>query len=151
MIRQITFSLILASFMLYSKLYERLYSFRLKIATVSGEFFGFWSNRIYLIITVFLQAVSWWLAYYIFKNLTGGLLVLHYNVDFGIDWIGDLNLIFYFPVLGFLFLLLSIVLLFIFGPGRHFRFQSHYLMSGAVLANFGMLTALILIYVINFR
>lgn len=137
--------------MLYSKLYERFYSFRLKIATASGEFFGFWPNRIYLAVIFLLQIISWWLSYHIFRNLTGDLLVLHYNVDFGINWVSDLNLIFYFPGLGLLFLLVSIILLFIFGPGRHFRFNSHLLMAGAVLSNLGMLTALILIYIINFR
>jgi hypothetical protein len=137
--------------MLYSKLYERFYSFSSKIKASSGEFFGFWSNRIYLGLVIICQVCSWWLSYYIFKNLASDLLVLHYNVDFGIDWVGDPNLIFYFPLIALAFLLLSVVLLFIFGPGRHFRFQSHYLMLGAVLANLGMLTALILVYIINFR
>ena len=137
--------------MLYSKLYERLYSGRVKIAKMTGEFFSFRPNRIYLIITALIQGFAWWLAYYIFKNLTGDLLVLHYNVDFGIDWVGDLNSIFYFPAIGLAFLLLSIIMLFIFGPGRHFRAQSHYLMGGAVLANVGMLAALLLIYMINFK
>lgn len=137
--------------MLYSKLYERFYSFRLKIATTAGEFFSFRANRIYLIITLVIQGISWWLSYYIYKNLVGELLVLHYNVDFGIDWIGDQNLIFYLPLVSLIFLILSIILLFIFGPGRNFRFQSHYLMGGMVLGNLGMLTALLLVYIINFR
>lgn len=137
--------------MLYSKLYERFYSLRLKIAIVSGEFFSFRPNRIYLAVTLVFQGISWWLAYYIFKNLKGDLLVLHYNVDFGIDWVGNLSQIFYFPAVGLLFVLLSVILLFIFGPGRNFRFQSHSLMSGATLANLGMLTVLIIVYIINFR
>jgi hypothetical protein len=137
--------------MLYTKLYERIYSLRLKITAASGEFFGFWPNRIYLGVTIVLQAVSWWLSYFVFKNLSSDLLVLHYNVDFGIDWVGDKNLIFYFPLLGLLFFILSVAMLYVFGPGRHFRFQSHYLMLGNVLANLGMLTALLLIYLINFR
>ena len=137
--------------MLYSKLYERFYSLRVKIANSAGEFFSFFPNRLYLIAAVIIQAASWWLAYYIFKNLTGDLLVLHYNVDFGIDWVGDLNNIFYFPLVGLAFLLLSIILLFIFGPGRHFRAQSHFLMIGMVLGNLGMLVSLLLVYIINFR
>lgn len=145
------FKPILASIMLYSKLYERFYSFRIKIANITGEFFSFHPNRLYLAGVAIVQAASWWLSYYIYKNLTGDLLVLHYNVDFGIDWVGDQNLIFYFPTIGLAFLLLSIVLLFIFGPGRNFRIQSHYLMAGMLLANLGMLTSLILVYVINFR
>lgn len=137
--------------MTYYKFYEGFYSLRLKIATVSGEFFAFKPNRLYLLVIFLFQTFSWWLSYFIFKNLTSNLLVLHYNVDFGIDWVGDQNLIFYLPILGFLFLLLSVILIFIFGPGRHFRFQSHYLMAGAVLVNIGIFTALVLIYLINFR
>lgn len=145
------FNPILASIMLYSKLYERFYSFRVKIANITGEFFSFHPNRLYLAAVTVVQAVSWWLSYYIYKNLTGNLLVLHYNVDFGIDWIGDQGVIFYFPEIGLIFLLLSIILLFIFGPGRNFRIQSHYLMGGMVLANLGMLASLVLVYIINFR
>lgn len=145
------FNPILASIMLYSKLYERFYSFRVKIANTTGEFFSFYPNRLYLAGTVLVQAASWWLSYYIYKNLTSDLLVLHYNVDFGIDWIGDPNIIFYFPLIGLSFLLLSIIMLFIFGPGKHFRISSHYLMAGMLLANLGMLTSLILVYLINFR
>ena len=145
------FNPILASIMLYSKLYERFYSFRVKIANITGEFFSFHPNRIYLGVAAIIQAASWWLAYYIFKNLTGDLLVLHYNVDFGIDWVGDQNIIFYFPLIGLAFLLISIILLFIFGPGRNFRIQSHYLMGGMMLANLGMLASLVLVYIINFR
>jgi hypothetical protein len=137
--------------MLYSKLYERFYSLRIKIANITGEFFSFHPNRLYLIAITLVQAASWWLSYYVYKNLTGDLLVLHYNVDFGIDWVGDQNLIFYFPMIGLIFLFLSIILLFIFGPGRHFRIQSHYLMASAVLANLGMLASIILVYIINFR
>ncbi|MEI6835608.1 MAG: hypothetical protein WCK59_02130 [Candidatus Falkowbacteria bacterium] len=137
--------------MLYSKFYERFYSLRLKAANAFGDFFGFWPNLVYLSVIFLFQAASWWLSYYIFKNLTGNLLVLHYNVDFGIDWISDLNSIFYFPLLGLLFLFLSLVLIFIFGSGRHSRFESHCLMSGAALANLGMLAALTLVYIINFR
>jgi len=137
--------------MLYSKLYEHFYSLRLKIANTFSDFFGFRPNLVYLSAIALIQVGSWWLAYYIFKHLTGNLLVLHYNVDFGIDWVGDLNLIFYFPLLGFLFLIVSVILLFIFGVGRHFRLQSHYLMAGVVLANLGMLSALVLVYIINFR
>ena len=137
--------------MLYSKLYERFYSFRVKIANTTGEFFSFYPNRLYLAAVIAVQAVSWWLSFYIYKNLASNLLVLHYNVDFGIDWISDPNTIFYFPVVGLIFLLLSIIVLFIFGPGRNFRIQSHYLMAGMVLANLGMLISLILVYIINFR
>lgn len=137
--------------MLYSKFYERFYSLRVKISNITGEFFSFHTNRLYLVAALLAQTASWWLSYYIYNNLTGNLLVLHYNVNFGIDWIGDKNIIFYLPMVGISFAVISIILLFILGPGRHFRAYSHYLMSGMVLANLGMLISLVLIYLINFR
>jgi hypothetical protein len=137
--------------MLYSKLYERFYSFRTKIANITGEFFSFRPNRVYLAIIIIIQAVSWWFTSYLYKHLSGDLLVLHYNVDFGIDWIGDRGLIFYFPLIGLSFLLISLIMLGVFGPGKNFRAQSHYLLSGVVMSNLGILVALILIYSTNFR
>lgn len=137
--------------MLYSKIYERFYSFRSKIAGITGEFFSFHANRIYLSLIVVLQAGSWWLSSYIYRSLSGDLLVLHYNVDFGIDWIGNRGTIFYFPILNLVFLLGSLIILAIFGPGKNFRAQSHYLLSGVVMANLGILVYLTLVYTINFR
>lgn len=137
--------------MLYSKLYERLYSLRVKIAKTTGEFFSFRPNRLYLIAIVLLQVLTWWGAYYIYNNIGTNLLVLHYNVDFGIDWIGSQSDIFYFPLVGLVSFLISVILLFIFGPGKNFRIHSNYLMMKTILTNLGMLMSLLLIYIINFR
>jgi len=116
-----------------------------------SEFFAYWPNRLYLIISLFIQAITLFLSYYIFKNLTGTLLVLHYNVDFGINWIGDSYKIFYFPLISFLLSLLSLLVLFAFGPSKHFRFQSNMLMIAVLMTNLGFLAALLLVYIINFK
>jgi hypothetical protein len=137
--------------MIYSKFFERLYSGRIKIAKMTGEFFSFRPNYFYLGATVLIQAASWWLASFIYRTLTSDLMILHYNVDFGIDWVGDPNMVFYFPLIGLGLWLVSVILLFVFGPGHHFRIDSHYLMGGALLANAGMFTALVLVYMINFK
>lgn len=137
--------------MLYSKIYERLYSLKGKTAKTAGEFFSFWPNRLYLGAIILIQAASWWLSYSIFKNTSDNLLVLHYNVNFGINWIGDGNLIFYFPFLSLIFLLLALLLIFIFGVGRHFRISCHYLMGGTLISNLGVFLAILLIYIINFK
>lgn len=138
-------------FMLYSKIYERLYSLGDSITKTIGEYLSFWPNRLYLGAIILTQIISWWLAYFISNNAEDNLLVLHYNVNFGINWIGDGNLIFYFPALSLSFFLLSLLLIFIFGVGRHFRANSHYLMAGALLSNLGIFLAIFLIYIINFK
>lgn len=136
---------------MYSKFYERFYSWRVKYNASFEEFFAYIPNRIYLGLTLFLQAFSWLFSYYIFKNLTGALLVLHYNVDFGINWIGDPYKIFYFPAVSFLIFLSSLVMVLVFGPSKNFRFQSDLLMLSALLSNLGMISALLLVYLINFK
>jgi hypothetical protein len=137
--------------MTYSKLYERFYSWRTNVGASLSEFFAYLPNRFYLAFSLLLQAISWFLSYYIYKNLTGNLLVLHYNVDFGINWIGDANNIFYFPLVSLAILFISLIVLFIFGPNKHFRFQSNVIMSAVILSNLGMLSALVLVYLMNFK
>lgn len=137
--------------MLYSKIYERFYSLRDKTAKTTGEFFSFWFNRLYLGGIILIQLVSWWLSYFIFNNIGDNLLVLHYNINFGINWIGDGNLIFYFPFLSLIFLVLALLLIFILGVGRHFRINCHYLMGGTLISNLGIFLAILLIYIINFK
>lgn len=136
---------------MYSKFYERFYSWRVKVSASVGEFFSYIPNRVYVALSLIFQAFSWFFSYYIYKNLTGTLLVLHYNVDFGINWIGDSYNIFYFPAVSFLIFLLSMVVLLIFGPGKYFRFQSNLIMISVLMSNLGMLSALLLVYLINFK
>jgi len=137
--------------MSYSQFYGRLQNWRLQAAGTLKDLFGLISNRLYLLAILIIQGASWWLASYIFRVIAGNVLILHYNVDFGIDLIGTPNLIFYFPLLGALLLLLSLVALIILGSGRNFKIQSHFLLSGTLLSNLGILSALVLIYLINFR
>jgi hypothetical protein len=137
--------------MTYSKLYERLYSWRANVAASFSEFFAFLPNRFYLVISLLLQAISWFISYYIYKNLTGSLLVLHYNTDFGINWIGDAYNIFYFPLVSLAILIISLIILFIFGPNKHFRFQSHVIMTSVIMSNLGILSALAIVYLMNFK
>lgn len=137
--------------MSYSQFYGRLQNWRLQAAGTLKDLFGLSSNRLYLLAILIIQGASWWLATYVFRAIAGNVLILHYNVDFGIDLIGVPNLIFYFPSLGMLFLVLSLIALLILGSGRNFKIQSHFLLGGAVLSNLGVLSALVLIYLMNFR
>jgi hypothetical protein len=137
--------------MSYSQFYGRLQNWRLQTTGTIKDLFGLTANRWYLLAILVIQAVSWWLASYIYQEIAGSLLILHYNIDFGIDQIGAPNLIFNFPLFGALLLLLTIIFLVILGSGRHFKIQSHFLMGAATVSNLGILTVLILIYLMNFR
>lgn len=137
--------------MFYSKIYGQLYSFRKRTASALVDFFSFRSNQIYLALSLMLQVFSWYLAYFIFNNLSGELLVLHYNVNFGINWIGDAYKIFYFPAISLSLTITSIFLLLLKNSGKHLNFQYHIVMASSVLSSLGMNIVLILIYLVNFK
>jgi len=137
--------------MSYSQFYGRLQNWRSQTAGTLKDLFDLGANRLYLLAILIIQAVSWWLASYIFREIAGNVLILHYNIDFGIDLIGAPNLIFYFPLFGALLLLLNLIFLVILGSGRHFKIQSHFLMAATTISNLGILATLLLIYLINFR
>jgi hypothetical protein len=137
--------------MIYSKIYDFFTGLKRRVVLSGSELVGSWANRIYLLALALLQVTAWWSAHFIYKNLVGGLLVLHYNIDFGIDWVGDPNNIFYFPSLGLLFILVSFIFLLFSAPGRNFRFQSQLALAGAVFLNILVIIALGSVYLINFR
>lgn len=137
--------------MIYFKIYDFFTGLKRRVALSGSELVGSWANRFYLLSLALLQGVAWWSAHFIYKNLVGGLLVLHYNIDFGIDWVGDPTNIFYFPDLGLLFALISIIFLLFSAPGWHFRFQAQLALAGAVFLNLMVIIALGSVYLINFR
>ena len=137
--------------MSYSQFYGRLQNWRSQTAGTLKDLFDLGANRLYLLAILIIQAASWWLASHIYQEIAGSLLILHYNIDFGIDQIGAPNLIFNFPLLGAILLLLTLIFLVILGSGRHFKIQSHFLMGAATVSNLGILATLILIYLMNFR
>ena len=55
------------------------------------------SNRWLTIISLLLLAGSWALAAWLAAMTSGGLLILHYNIHFGIDLIGSPSDIYWLP------------------------------------------------------
>jgi hypothetical protein len=106
--------------------------------------------RIYLIIGLILNLFTWLGAVYIYKNIAQDLTVLHYNIDFGIDLIGNRSLIFANPILGLFFLFINFILLLFFYRHKHLNFLAHLLLGIATLANLILIVAVITVYIINF-
>ncbi|MFA6320157.1 MAG: hypothetical protein WCX66_04500, partial [archaeon] len=50
------------------------------------------------IIDLILLTITWILAFWLAAVSRGGLLILHYNINFGIDLIGSANSIYWLPV-----------------------------------------------------
>jgi len=112
---------------------------------------GLFYVRFYLIVLIGINSLIWFFAYFINFNVSQDLLVLHYNTDFGVDFIGSVIKIYIIPALGLITILLNSVLIFVFYGRGQFRFVAYLLLSAALIVNLFLLMALASIYLINFR
>ena len=94
---------------------------------------------------------AWLAARYFDFQLDNNLAVLHYNVDFGIDLIGEAGRIYIMPLLGLIIIFLNLILLVSMGKHKDRRFISHLLFASALIANIILLASLGTVYLINFH
>lgn len=113
------------------------------------NFLSFFCARVYLAVLLGLNLLDWFVAYAINKNVSQNLIVLHYNVDFGVNLIGAAKKIYLIPFLGLIIILINFILLAVIH--RQGKFIVHLLLSGAILANLFLLAGLASLYLINFR
>lgn len=106
--------------------------------------------KVYLICLAIINFSIWGMAFFIDSRVDNQQMALHYNVDFGIDYYGDKNKIYIIPILGIMIVLINFILLTSMSRSRDRRFIAHVLMSGALIANIILLTAIISVYLINF-
>lgn len=116
-----------------------------------ANIFGFFHVRVYLVILFILNLFSWGITYLFFTKVSQNLIVLHYNVDFGVDLIGEVKNIFIIPTLGLFVIIFNLIISLIFLENKHLRFITHLLLAGATLVNLLLLLSLGPIYLINFR
>lgn len=107
--------------------------------------------RIYLVILLIFNGIIWYSAIYIDTHIKEERIALHYNVDFGIDYYGNTNKIYIIPLLGILIILINVFLLSNISGYKDRKFIAHLLLSAALLANLILFTAIISIYLINFK
>lgn len=117
------------------------------------NFLSFFYARVYLAVLLGLNLLNWFAAYAINKNVSQNLIVLHYNVDFGVNLIGGAKKIYLIPLLGLIIILINFILLAVIHRQGHrqSKFVAHLLLSGAILANLFLLAGLASLYLINFR
>jgi hypothetical protein len=120
------------------------------------ELFGFFSNffsffyiRINLILIIGLILLDWLVAYIMNIRLKGGLTVLHYNVDFGVDLIGEPEKIYILPLLGLVLAVINTVLLGM--VYKNDRFTASILLAATIFINIFLFIALAFIYLFNFN
>ena len=101
----------------------------------------------YLVTAGLFNGLSWVIAELIKSRATSDLIILHYTVDFEVDFIGEDWRIFLFPVFG------TAVILFNFALAVLLRRQSiflyYLLIVGAIAFNLILIFVLISLYLIN--
>jgi len=116
-----------------------------------SSLFGLFCVRIYLIAIFILNLSSWGFVYLFWKKVSQRMIVLHYNVDFGVDLFGDVKNIFMIPALGLFIVIFNLMLTLLFYKSQDFKFIVHLLLAGALLVNLFLILSLGPIYLINFR
>jgi len=136
---------------LSSKTIDILSFLKKRVVSDWAQVFETFPGKIYLILTLFFNFLSW--LYVFFINFKAGdtLLILHYNVDLGVDLLGLAYKLYIIPALGLIFFLVNSFLLTIFLNSRHLKFLSHLLLAAALVANLFLFLSLGPIYIANFR
>ena len=137
--------------MAYSNFYAKIYTVLNKIKNAFAAIFRYKSSYFYLGLIVFWQLAAWFQAWFILKNLSGDVLVLHYNVDFGIDLVGNPSQIYSYPWLGIGVFLLNLIILAILHKNKNFKILTHFLLGSAAAFGLFLSIALLSVYLINFR
>ncbi|MFH0923344.1 MAG: hypothetical protein V1825_01285 [Candidatus Falkowbacteria bacterium] len=113
------------------------------------DLLGFMYVRVYLIVLVIVNLLNWAAALFINKNVSQKLVFLHYNVNFGVDLIGDVSRVYVIPLLGLVIIVVNFILLTFIH--KHSKFIVHLLLGAALMANLFLLAAIASVYLINFR
>ena len=127
--------------------YLHLNRVRLTEAVLYLISFGF--VRFYLFFLFVLNIANWFLAYYVNKNVSQNLVVLHYNVNLGVNLIGNVREIYIIPTLGLAFIVINFLLL--LNLYRRGRFLIHLLLGFSLLINLFLIASTVSIYLVNFR
>lgn len=130
--------------------YSRWYTWRRALGVFLSSYWRYRPNRRYLVLALIIQVALWFFAYKIFTTVGQDLFVAHYNVDFGIDAIGDGRRVFSAPLLALGVIVLNFLFTAIFARREHFHFLSH--AFGLLTVFTQILAALVLmsLYLINF-
>jgi hypothetical protein len=106
-------------------------------------------SAILTIVAVVINLLVWLVAYVLFHLIGDDLAVLHYNVVFGIDFVGNASQVFITPLIGLVTLLVNAFLGALLLKGQD-KILSLMLLSLAIIVNLFCLISLYFLYLINF-
>jgi len=131
------------------KILNYLYLSREKLTQAVLYLVSFMFVRIYLLLLFALNIINWWLAYYVNNNVSQNLVVLHYNVNLGVNLIGNAHDIYIIPTLGLSFIIINFILL--LNIFRKNKFLIHIIFGFSLLINLFLIAGTLAIYLVNFR
>ncbi len=131
------------------KILNYIYLGHEKLAQAFFDLTGFMFVRMYLIFLFTLNIINWLLAFYVNNNVSQNLVVLHYNVNLGVNLIGEAKDVYIIPILGLAFIIINFILL--LNIFRKNKFLIHLLLGFSLLINLFLIAGTLAIYLINFR
>ncbi|MFA6306315.1 MAG: hypothetical protein WCV70_00660 [Patescibacteria group bacterium] len=131
------------------KILNYIYFSREKLAQAVFGLVSFMFVKIYLLFLLALNIINWLLAFYVNNNVSQNLVVLHYNVNLGVNLIGDAKDIYIIPTLGLAFIIINFILL--LNIFRKNNFLIHLLLGFSLLINLFLIAGTLAIYSVNFR
>lgn len=131
------------------KILDYLYLGREKLAQAILSLTSFMFVRIYLLFLLALNIINWLLAFYVNNNVSQNLVVLHYNINLGVNLIGEAKDIYIIPAIGLVFIAVNFLLL--LNIFRKDKFLTHLLLGSSLLTNLFLIISTAAIYLVNFR
>lgn len=126
------------------------YELKKRISLAVKNFWNYLPNRWYFFILIALHILIWFFAYRIFVLTGSELFVSHYNVNFGIDGVGEANKVFSIPFYTLVISIFNLVFLLSFREKKIFHFLTHATGLAGILLHFLAGLALMSLYLINF-
>ena len=111
----------------------------------------FFKNHIvlWLLIFNFLTNLTNWIILAIFINKTQGNIILHYNVYFGVDNLGNWKQSFLAPAIGLFLFLINLSLAFFFYKNKE-RIASYSLLLASVIIQINLIISSVSVILINY-
>ncbi|MCX6795755.1 MAG: hypothetical protein NT165_03480, partial [Candidatus Falkowbacteria bacterium] len=113
--------------------------------------FSWRHSWIFLLSNLFLTVSLFLGSFEIFRNFKDETLVLHYNIDFGVDWIGTRDLVFWLAGIGVALFLLDFLILLLISKRSDYKFLSFFIFGGLTVCELFLSAALFSVYLVNFR
>ena len=134
----------------YSKTFNIIYNIKQNTYYLVSDIFSYLYVKIYISFLLIINILNWISARYIYTEIGDKLIALHYNVDFGVNYIGKAREIFIIPFLGLIIIIINFILILFLNRYKDKRFFHHILFNSALISNLVLLASIISIYLINF-